>query len=124
MYARSFGDVFSPAALMFEHLSHLCIRTASTFRLKDHANSCDASSRLAPIRKEWVHGHSEGVYLVPFRTQKSSPSASLPLLWYESPRERKSLCPSPSLFQYQDDSTCQSIQQIFLVQTKLEFTLL
>ena len=42
----------------------------------------------------WVHGHSGGVYLVPFRTQKSSPPASIPILWYESPRERKSLCPS------------------------------
>ncbi len=41
-----------------------------------------------------MHGHSGGVYLVSFRTQKSSPPASIPLLWYESPRERKSLCPS------------------------------
>ncbi len=41
-----------------------------------------------------MHGHSGGVYLVSFRTQKSSPPASIPILWYESPRERKSLCPS------------------------------
>ena len=52
MYARSFGDVFSPAALTFEHLSHVCIHTVSTLRLKDHANSCDITSRLTPIRKE------------------------------------------------------------------------
>lgn len=41
-----------------------------------------------------MHGHSGSVYLVSFRTQKSSLPASLPILWYESPRERKSLCPS------------------------------
>ena len=42
----------------------------------------------------WVHGHSVGVYPVSFRTRKSSPTASIPILWYESPRERMSLCPS------------------------------
>ena len=82
---------------MFEHLFFVLYRnrTMSALRLKVHANSiCDAPSQPIRFEKRWVHGHSEGVYLVPFRTQKSSPSASLPLLWYESPRERKSLCPS------------------------------
>ena len=42
----------------------------------------------------WVHGHSGGVYPVPSRTRKSSPPASVPVLWCESPRECLSLCPS------------------------------
>ena len=55
---------------------------------------CDASRIHIRFERRWVHGHSGGVYLVSSRTQKSSPPASLPILWYESPRERKSLCPS------------------------------
>ena len=55
---------------------------------------CDICRIHIRFERRWVHGHSDGVYLVSFRTQKSSPSASIPILWYESPRERKSLCPS------------------------------
>ena len=80
---------------MFEHLfpcmypHHECPSSKISCQF-----TCDATSHPIRFEKRWVHGHSEGVYLVPFRTQKSSPSASFPLLWYESPRERKSLCPS------------------------------
>ena len=42
-----------------------------------------------------MHGHSAGVYPVPFRTRKSSPVASVSVLWCESPWEQRSLCPSP-----------------------------
>ena len=84
---------------MFEHLY---FRRYPHRECSSSNNSCQFILRRPsqPIRfeKRWVHGHSEGVYLVPFRTQKSSPPASLPLLWYESPRERKSLCPSSFTF--------------------------
>ena len=55
--------------------------------------------------KEHINSHSkeelctaiaEGSYPVPYRTRKSSPPASVPVLWCESPRERSSLCHSPS----------------------------
>ena len=93
MYARSFGDVFSPAALIVRASFSLCIRTSSALRLIDHANSrCDAIVVSFQFERRWVHGHSEGVYPVPSRTRKSSPSASVLVLWCESPRERLSLC--------------------------------
>ena len=99
MYARSFGDVFSPAALIVEHLFFTyCIRTSEC---PSSTRSCQYTFATTlcvvsniRIERSWVHGHSGGVYLVPFRTQKSSPPASRPVLWYESPRERLSLCPS------------------------------
>ena len=97
MYARRFADVFSPAAL---------IARASFFSLRS-GNEHPSSNRTyllitqnmrhaSRIRFErrWVHGHSGGVYPVPFRTRKSRPPASVLLLWCESPRERQSLCPS------------------------------
>ena len=75
---------------MYPHLE--CSSSNSSCQFIFH---CDVYRRTQ-IRFEgrWVHGHSGSVYLVSFRTQKSSLPASLPLLWYESPRERKSLCPS------------------------------
>ena len=94
--------MFSPASLTFEHLfpyeyPHLeCSSSNNSCQFIFH---CDVHRRTQ-IRFEgrWVHGHSGSVYLVSFRTQKSSLPASIPLLWYESPRERKSLCPSSFTF--------------------------
>ena len=72
------------------------IAPASPLHSSAHANShCDLTiaSNLR-FERRWVHGHSGGVYPVPSRTRKSSPSASVPVLWCESPREWLSLCPS------------------------------
>ena len=60
----------------------------SALRLKVRQFNLRRSVATYPIRKEMVHGHSEGASLGPI-PNPSSPSASLPLLWYESPRKRK-----------------------------------
>ena len=74
----------SPAALI--------ARASSLFFSAPHCVGLCPKETSIHIQEEFVHGHSGGVYLVPFRTQKSRPPASFPVLWYESPRERESLC--------------------------------
>ena len=52
MYARSFGDVFSPAALIVRASFSLCIRTSSALRLISMPIHDATPCRVIPIRKK------------------------------------------------------------------------
>ena len=95
MYVRSFGDVFSPAALIVRasFFVHLAPRVPFiekfmpiqryTLRRNLSDSKRDGCTVMAKV---FTWSHSE--------PGSPSPSASLLVLWYESPRELKSLCPS------------------------------
>ena len=79
--------MFSPAALT---------PRASTISHTYYVSLCPKEHINSHSKEELCTAIAEGSYPVPFRTRKSSPPASTPVLWCESPWERSSLCHSPS----------------------------
>ena len=59
---------------------------------------------------------AKGFYPVPSRTRKSSPSASFPVLWCESPRERLSLCHTlfPPPHNYNNHGRSHKVKKAFI----------
>ncbi len=97
MYARSFGDVFSPAALIARaSFSCTCIFAencpSSTISCRIPARVCAASDQF---ERRWVHGHSAGVYQSHSEPEVKAPCCTS--VWYCARVPRNVSLSAPSL---------------------------